>query len=77
MSLVNRPITLTVLSTTKSAVVRDVMTAGDSNAYPLTITFSDVESITGAVKFHFVRRDDYQRPDYQRPDTHAINRITT
>lgn len=54
-----KPITLTVLSTQTRAEIRDTITAGDSDAYPLSITFSDLTAITGTVRFRFVRGDDY------------------
>ena len=54
-----KPITLTVLSTQTRAEIRDTITAGDSSAYPLAITFSDLTAITGTVRFRFVRGDAY------------------
>ena len=54
-----KPITLTVLSTDTRAEIRDTITAGDSSAYPLAITFSDLTAITGTVRFRFVRGDAY------------------
>ena len=55
----NKPILLTVLSTDTLVDIRDTITAGDSDAYPLSITFSDLTAITGTVRFRFVRGDAY------------------
>lgn len=59
------PIDLTVLSTTRSVDARTVITAGDSDAYQLTVTFSDVESISGTCQMRFVLADGtyYDRDD--------------
>lgn len=54
-----KPITLTVTSAQTRAEIRDTITAGDSDAYPLSIIFSDLTAITGTVRFRFVRGDDY------------------
>ena len=64
-----KPITLTVTSTQTRAEIRDTITAGDSDAYPLSITFSDLAAITGTVRFRFVRGDDY----WDRDATVAAN----
>lgn len=64
-----KPITLTVTSAQTRAEIRDTITAGDSDAYPLSITFSDLTAITGTVRFRFVHGDDY----WDRDATVAAN----
>ena len=52
----DKPILLTVLSTDTLVDIRDTITAGDSDAYPLSITFSDLTAITGNGAFPFRAR---------------------
>lgn len=59
MSLTEKPLLVTVLSTDERATVADTITAGDVAAYPLTITFSDLEELPALPRLRFVSGSQY------------------
>ena len=73
----NKTISLSVLSTTAAINAGHVITAGDSAAYILEITFSDVTTITGTCQLYFLKSDGtYATRDASDGVVLADNKVT-
>lgn len=56
-SVNSKTISLSVLSTTTAINAAHVITSGDSGAYILEVTFTDISAISGTCQLHCVRGD--------------------